>query len=89
MLIIKIIKKILVFSAVFFLLGNGCAYCEEPVGNISAQSAVVMWNGEIVYEKQPGLKLPMASTTKLMTALIAAECCDMDERIKVDRKSVV
>lgn len=82
-LIIKIIKKILAFAAVFLLLEKSCAYCEEPVVNISAQSAVVMWNGEIIYEKQPGIKLPVASTTKLMTALIAAERCNMGERIEV------
>lgn len=42
---------------------------------ISAKSAclIVAESGEIVYEKDPYMKLPMASTTKMMTALVAAE----------------
>ncbi|MEE0945130.1 MAG: D-alanyl-D-alanine carboxypeptidase family protein [Clostridia bacterium] len=42
---------------------------------ISAKSAclIVAESGEIVYAKEPDMRLPMASTTKMMTALVAAE----------------
>lgn len=83
---VLIIKKIIAFIAVLLILGESSASCEEAGENISAQAAVVMWNGEIIYEKQPELKLPMASTTKLMTALIAAERCTMDEEITVEEE---
>lgn len=52
---------------------------------ISAKSAclIVAESGEIVYEKEPHLKLPMASTTKMMTALVAAESGLWDETVTV------
>lgn len=42
---------------------------------ISAEAALVLdWNsGRILYAKEPHLPLPMASTTKIMTALLALE----------------
>lgn len=41
----------------------------------SAKSAVLMCleNGEVIYSKNPDKKMPMASTTKIMTSLIALE----------------
>ncbi len=45
------------------------------VGNLSSVSAVLYepQSGRVLYEKDPDTKRPMASTTKLMTALVAAE----------------
>lgn len=45
---------------------------------VSARAAVVYSpeTGEFLYEKSADEKLPMASTTKIMTALLALEYCD-------------
>lgn len=53
--------------------------------DISAKSAclIVADGCEIVYEKEPHIKLPMASTTKMMTALVAAESGKWDETVTV------
>ena len=42
---------------------------------ISAEAAVLLdWNsGRVLYAKNPHLQKPMASTTKIMTAIIALE----------------
>lgn len=47
--------------------------CAEP--NISAQSAILIesTSGRILYSKNSDQKLPMASTTKIMTAICALE----------------
>jgi len=65
---------------------------------ISAKSAIVIdaRNGHVLYEKNADEKLPMASTTKIMTALLtleAAELCDetveiTDEMVRVEGSSM-
>lgn len=43
-----------------------------------------MYHGRCLYEKNADIRAPIASTTKLMTAIIAIEKCDMDETVTVD-----
>ena len=52
---------------------------------IAAKSAVVMNDeGRVLYGFNENEPLPMASTTKLMTALVALECCAPDESVEID-----
>ncbi|MBR1779306.1 MAG: D-alanyl-D-alanine carboxypeptidase [Clostridia bacterium] len=48
---------------------------QDSLSNISAKSSVLICadNGEIIYEKNAHDKMPIASTTKIMTALLAIE----------------
>src|SRR5699024_10143068 len=50
-----------------------CALCIPASGAVSAQGAVVMDadTGEVLFEQNADARLPMASTTKIMTALVA------------------
>ena len=50
---------------------------------VSAQAAIVTSGCAVLYEKNPDLRLPMASTTKLMTALVALENCKLNERVEI------
>ena len=56
----------------------------------SAKSAVLMCleNGEVIYSKNPDKKMPMASTTKIMTSLIALEQGIPNKEIVVTDKMV-
>lgn len=56
----------------------------------SAQSAVVMEQSthRILFEKQADLRLPMASTTKIATALTVLNNANLDEVVKVSPKAV-
>lgn len=56
----------------------------------SARSAIVIDSatGEILYEQNAYEKLPMASTTKIMTALIALESGSLDEEFAVDSEAI-
>ena len=62
----------------------------HDVGAISAQSAVLIDadSGQILYGKQENERLPMASTTKIMTALCAVELSDVTDVITVSPAAV-
>lgn len=63
----------LIFSILFLYSTISGYTLESP--EISAKSAVVICadTGEIVFEKNPYQKMPMASTTKIMTSILALE----------------
>ncbi|MBQ7398414.1 MAG: D-alanyl-D-alanine carboxypeptidase [Clostridia bacterium] len=62
----------------------------QDVGGVSAKSAVLIDanSGQVLYEKDASVRLPMASTTKIMTALCALELADADTLITVDARAV-
>ena len=57
---------------------------------LSARAAALFEpvSGTFIYEKQADVKLPMASTTKIMTALIALEECGLDELVEIPDEAV-
>ncbi|HZK26985.1 MAG TPA: D-alanyl-D-alanine carboxypeptidase family protein [Thermoclostridium sp.] len=59
----------------------------EP--SINAQSAIVIDfdTGRVIYEKNAYQKRPMASTTKVMTAIIALENGNLDDSVTVSRNA--
>ncbi|MDI6874639.1 serine hydrolase [Candidatus Solincola sp.] len=59
----------------------------EP--DIPARAAVLMEaeSGEILWEKNADLELPMASTTKIMTAVITLENASLDEKVVVSERA--
>ena len=56
---------------------------------LSAKSAVLIEAEtlNVLYQKNAFVKLPMASTTKIMTALVAIESGDIDRLVKVDDRA--
>ena len=58
--------------------------------SISAKSAVLYQpeTDNFLYCKNADARLPMASTTKIMTALVALENSDMDEIVEVDDSAI-
>ncbi len=60
------------------------------LGGISAQSAVLIRadTGEVLYEQNPDVRLPMASTTKIMTALVAVEALPLSTPVSVTPEAV-
>ena len=64
---------------------------DSPAQNdISAQSAIVIESssGEALWSKNCDKPMPMASTTKVMTALVALERCDIQKTVKVSPSAV-
>lgn len=58
--------------------------------DVSAKSAVLIEadSGDTVYEKNADIRMPMASTTKIMTAIVAIENCPLDKEVKITKESV-
>jgi len=87
---IKSLKEILAILLIGTILISPLtiSYGESP--NISAHSAIILdvETGRVLYEKNINDKKPMASTTKIMTALLALENSDLEEVIKVPKNAV-
>ena len=64
---------------------------ERPASlSLSASSAVLYEpsTGQVFYAKDANTRRPMASTTKIMTALVAIENGSLDDKIKVAKEAV-
>ena len=84
-------RRLLCLMFAFFPLFPLCApLCDAAEPSLSARSAILLEaeGGEILVEKNADLRLPMASTTKIMTALLALEYCDPEETVTVPREAV-
>lgn len=78
--LVCIIFVFLIFTA--FMLTGGAA---EKTSSLSAKSASLYepTSETFIYTKDADRRLPMASTTKIMTALVALEKLDLDEEIAI------
>ena len=58
--------------------------------DISARSAILIEadTGKIIFEKNAYEKLPMASTTKIMSTLLSIESGNLDEYFTVDSNAI-
>ena len=64
--------------------------CPCPAEAISAQKAIVMdaQTGRVLYEKQADQQSLIASTTKIMTALIVCQQCNVLDRMQIPKEAV-
>lgn len=77
-------KKIICLCCAFIFAFNMCAFAEAEV-ETNAKSVLLMEaeTGEILYEDNKDLQLPIASVTKIMTMLLIMEAVD-EGRISLD-----
>ena len=57
--------------------------CSEAASPAAAAALTEARTGKILFEKNSDERLPMASTTKTMTALIVIENCSIDETVEI------
>jgi D-alanyl-D-alanine carboxypeptidase (penicillin-binding protein 5/6) len=62
---------------------------DRPVVKAAALYMVELQSGKVLLEKNPTRRLPPASLTKIMTALIALESAPLQEVVKIDRRALV
>lgn len=81
------LKKFLACFLVFAVLFCVPAAAEEEP-QVSGKSVILAeaQSGRVIYAKNEKEKLPMASTTKIMTALLAAESGDLERKITVKKE---
>jgi D-alanyl-D-alanine carboxypeptidase (penicillin-binding protein 5/6) len=82
-------KRFTVFASVCFL-AFAVGIKADAVGSLSSVSAVLFEpeSGRVLYEKDAYTPRPMASTTKIMTALLAVERCPSDKVLTVSPEAV-
>lgn len=76
-----------IFAVIICLTAVIPTFAESGVPEVSAKSAVLAEgeSGDIVWSKNENERLPMASTTKIMSALVAIErCSDLQKEVKID-----
>ena len=61
----------------------------KPSIKASALYLVELKSGRVLLEKNAARRLPPASLTKIMTALVALEAAPLQEVVKIDRRAVV
>ncbi|MFN3480184.1 MAG: D-alanyl-D-alanine carboxypeptidase family protein [Thermodesulfovibrionales bacterium] len=78
-------------SFIFCLLSFVCflSIADAHAFDLNSKAAVVIEasTGRVLYGKNPNLKLPPASTTKLMTAMVALDRLDLDETVRISEKA--
>ena len=81
-LIIKRIIAAVLCSALMLSMCGAAGADSAPY--VSAEAAVVMnGDGQVVYEKNADAKLLIASTTKIMTAIVVIENTELDEQFEI------
>lgn len=73
---------------VFFLSSFGYVY-SEPDMDIIAETAILIdgATGQVLYDKNMHRQYYPASTTKVMTAILALENCDLDQIVTIDAET--
>ena len=59
------------------------ARAAEPAIAARAAALIDMSTGKVIFEKNGSMQLPMASTTKVLTAIIIIEDCDLSETVVI------
>ncbi len=79
------LRKIISATAAIAFLAAFTVSGANAETEISASSAILMEasTGTVLYEKDPDARRLIASTTKLMTALVALENCGLEEEVTV------
>lgn len=82
------LKRLLFFCAVFSALFS--LQLVSYALDVSAKHATLIEceSGDVVYSKDANTRAPMASTTKIMTAIIAIENADLDKLITIAPEAI-
>ena len=80
--------KILFYFAVTLILSLNCINASAVTHTAKSAVLIEMQTGEIIYQKNAHERLPMASTTKIMTALCAIESGMLYDTVKIDDRAV-
>lgn len=84
------LKKCLLLCCIAFTLLLTCSgiYSVSAEAAVTAEIAMELTTGTVLKENNADIRMPMASTTKIMTAIIIIEDCDLDEIITVPDEAI-
>ncbi len=84
-------KKFIIFFLVFFIFLTNIVFAtDNTTPNVDAQSAILMdyKTGRVLFAKNENEPLAMASTTKIMTAILAIENGNLEDTVKVSKNAI-
>ncbi len=85
-------KKFIIFFLVFFVLSNNIVFADnkKQVLDVEAQSFILMdyKTGRVLLGKNENEPMAMASTTKIMTAILAIENGNLEDIVKVSKNAI-
>lgn len=86
----KWIRATLAFIIAFYMIYMTIAAKGAPLiaTEASAMAVIECGSGKLLFSDKPDLRLPMASTTKIMTALVVLENCDVNEIAEIPDEAV-
>lgn len=82
--ILKICTVFIVFCMCLFVVSPLNCFAEEN----SSEIVMEINSKRVLYGKNADERKPMASTTKILTAIIIIEDCDLSETVKIPREAV-
>ena len=87
----KIFIGLILFITIFTILPKENLAVEEDTEEIDITSRIALIydraSGKILYEKNGNKQTPMASTTKIMTAIVVLENANLSDEVTIDSKS--
>ena len=87
----KLVAFILILPFLCAFLSMNASAGDTSLSGISAGSACLIEaeSGKVLYSKNAEKRLPMASTTKIMTAIVALECgISLDKTVTISKQAV-
>lgn len=78
-------QMIILLAMIFILLNSSFVFAASEPPHLISQAAILMDNKteKILYEKNANEKMYPASTTKIVTAILVLEHCDLNETVTV------
>lgn len=85
----KILYSLLCIVLAIIIITEYPVRCDAEQLYINARAAIVMDSDTktVLYEKNANMIIPMASTTKIMTALVAIKYGNLDKKIKISKRA--
>ena len=84
----KLRKKILILLIMFIVLINNFVFADEIKLNATSAILVEVSTGRIIYERNSNEKRYPASITKIMTAILVLENCNLDDKVVVSESAL-
>lgn len=85
-------KKLLIFMFICFLITSFCIPSFATSSNVLVNAPVALLmdidTGKIIYEKDAYKRMYPASTTKIMTAILALENCELSDKAVVSYEAI-
>lgn len=82
------VKKILMIFAFFILVFCTDVFAETPEITATSGAVIDCIDGKILYSKNMDEKLYPASMTKVLTAILVVENCDMQDEVVISSKAI-